>query len=289
MGQLGQLVASRGLPFQTRVEIRNLEAVCYAIEQLTLKLNWDMLDNRPLDELNDFLYYENEELVGFLGLYALGGQIEITGMVHPNHRRKGIFSQLFSKAMQECKSRGVERVLFITERHGIAGQEFAKSAGWSYVFSEYRMKLDVPVNRDIPNHGITLRRAQPGDFSELFRLDEVGFGASTVLDESGEAPPFYHSTYIAELEERFLGKIGVTMEGQSSYIFGFVIKPEVRGCGYGREVLQLTIERLSAEGKLPVILEVAVENEKALKLYQSCGFETVTVYDYYEVNPKKGE
>lgn len=32
-----------------------------------------------------------------------------------------------------------------------------------------------------------------------------------------------------------------------------------------------------------ILLEVAIENEKALLLYKSCGFKEITVYDYYEI------
>lgn len=281
---MSRLVIAQGLSLREQEAIRQLEASCSVAESLTLKLNWEMLEQRSPDEKNDFLAYDGETLVGFLGLYALGGQIEVTGMVHPNYRRSGIFRRLFDAAMRECENRGVRRVLFITERVSRAGDAFAKNAGWPYVFSEYRMKLETPAALNRPKHGISLRQAEPGDSAELVHLDAIGFGAAEVPEESGETPRVYDWMYLAELEGQVLGKIGVMPEGENSYIFGFVIKPEFRGRGYGREMLQLTIARLSAAGKLPVILEVAVENEKALHLYQSCGFKTVTVYDYYRVN-----
>lgn len=281
---MSRLVIAKGLSPQEQDAVRKLEALCGAAQPLTLKLNWDMLEKRPPDESNDFLEYEGEELIGFLGLYALGAQIEITGMVHPNYRRRGIFGRLFAAGLRECENRGVKRVLFITERVSQAGEAFAENAGWPYIFSEYRMKLGAPAVQPCPKYGISLRRAESRDAAELARLDAIGFGASEVPEESGETPPFNDLMYLAELEGQILGKIGVSPEGQNSYIFGFVIKPEFRGRGYGREVLQLTIERLRTAGKIPLILEVAVENEQALTLYQSCGFETVTVYDYYAVN-----
>jgi hypothetical protein len=67
-------------------DIEQLQKKCEAYEHFQLKLNWDMLRNRESNQL-DFLHYENDELVAFLGLYAFGSTVEVCGMVKPSERR----------------------------------------------------------------------------------------------------------------------------------------------------------------------------------------------------------
>jgi ribosomal protein S18 acetylase RimI-like enzyme len=285
---LNQLLACKGLSIQQLQEVRGLEAACRRPGSLNLKLNWDMLDKRSENEINDFLCYADQKLIGFLGLYVLGAQIEITGMVHPDYRRSGIFRKMFHAARQECLKKGFGRILIVTEHASKAGIAFARQAGSRYAFSEYRMQFAEKMVPDFPSRGIALHRATPEDIAELVRLDAEGFG----LPETGgncESLPEnrYDSTYVAKLDGKILGKIAAHRDGANNYIFGFVIKPEMRRHGYGREVLVRMLRKLLAEGKDSVILEVAVANERALSLYQSCGFKEVTVYDYYELNPTK--
>lgn len=279
---MSKLVSARGLSTQELQDIRKLEAGCGKSEPLNMKLNWDMLETRSADEVNDFLYYDGEELIGFLGLYGLGSEIEVTGMVHPEFRRQGRFSELLQAARQECRARNCSRMLLITERSSESGTGFVKQTGAQYTFSEYRMKFAEKAVPDFPQHGITLRKAGQTDLSEVRRLRAECLGLPEGDNEY--TPAAYDTLYIAELKEEPIGVIGVSTEGQNSYIFGFGIKPAKRGRGYGREVLSRVLQELLSQHKTSAILEVAVENEKALSLYRSCGFREVTVYDYYELN-----
>src|SRR5690348_17270226 len=81
-------------------EIEGLAAICRGYEGLELQLNFEVLRARPGTETNDFLYYAGGGLVGFLEMY--GAEVEVIGMVHPGHRRRGIFSTLLAAARAEC-------------------------------------------------------------------------------------------------------------------------------------------------------------------------------------------
>ena len=59
--------------------------------------------------------------------------------------------------------------------------------------------------------------------------------------------------------------------------------PEYRGKGYGRAILLKTIEKLEDAGAEEILLQVAVHNAAALRLYQSCGFQETSVMDYYHL------
>ena len=135
-----EILIANGLSVEHLKHIKDLEMTCGSHERLSMKLNWDMLNTRSKEENNDFLYYENSQLIGFIGLYAFGPkpkEIELTGMVHPKYRQKGIFKSLFCEAKKECLSRKAERILIITERSSPSGIEFTKSIGAQYTFSEF--------------------------------------------------------------------------------------------------------------------------------------------------------
>jgi ribosomal protein S18 acetylase RimI-like enzyme len=242
-----------------------------------------MLEKRSANEINDFLCYQAGILIGFLGLYLLGAQIEVTGMVHPDYRRRGIFREMFRAARQECLKKGFGGLLIVTEHASEAGIGFARQTGARYDFSEYRMRFAAKTVPDFPSRGIILHKAAPADIAELVRLDTEAFGLPETGDNCESLPGNrYDSTYVAKLDGQILGKIAAHRDGTNNYVFGFVIKPEMRRRGYGREVMGLMLRKLSVEEKTPVILEVAARNERALGLYQSFGFREITVYDYYE-------
>jgi ribosomal protein S18 acetylase RimI-like enzyme len=287
------VIIKTGLGSRELEDIRRLDEACAKHDGTNMKLNWDMLESRPSDEANDILYYEDDELIGFLGMYSMfkgAADIEITGMVHPCHRRKGIFGRLFAAAREESIKRGAARLLMITERVTPAGEAFIKNVGASYAFSEYRMVFNEKIVPDFPGTSIKMRKAEYEDYPVLAGMDADAFDQPS-SEEQDHSTFDYSTTYIAELDGRLTGKIGTLMDGGSGYIFGFSVKPEYRGRGYGRQILSLILQRLVGKGISPVILEVAVKNERALSLYESCGFRRLTVYDYYEdwLSSNKGE
>lgn len=253
-------------------------------QALNMKLNWDMLEKRSKAERNDFLMYDGEELIGFLGLYGFGPkpvEIELTGMVHPDYREKGIFSALYAAAKNECVAREAKRILLVLERSSPSGVGFAKSLGAQYAHSEYRMKFEGTSVPAYNSHGVTLRKTELADHPKLIALDALCFGVSEAEVESSHADHDYTTTYVAELNGEFIGKIGTLVEAGAGYVFGVAVEPLFRGKGYGKALLCMGVEKLLAENIYTSFLEVAVQNESALHIYKSSGFNVVSIYDYY--------
>ena len=282
---LGSVLLSKGLSDLIRAQIRDLDAVCSAAEPLCMKLNWDMLETRDSNEVNDLLWYEDGRLVGYLGLYGMGPEeIELTGMVHPDFRRRGIFGRLFREAVEISRSRRVERLLLISERQSDSGAGFARSAGLKYDFSEYRMLCSA--YRPAPEvSGFSLRPAATDDIPFLMRLDEACFGR---IFPGGYDRELEHLS-VAVADGRDIGKIGIIYEDGKGYVFGVAILPDVQGRGYGRAMLDAVLKKHFQERETPVILEVAVKNDGALTLYKARGFLEVTIYDYYEMKLRCAE
>ena len=278
--------------------IRQLADLCNEHDQIILKLNWDTLQDQKSNSILGFLYYVGEQLVGFLGLYQFqSSEAEVSGMVHPEYRRQGIFGQLVRAAQGECLRRKTGRFIFICERRSESGREYAKSIGANYSFSEYWMQLGEKKDEDPSNSlpsalKLELRQADPSDIELLTRLNMGGFDV-TEADAREFAQSSFRSesdkTYIAELlqeggEPLPIGKIHVQLDENKAFIFGFCILAAHRKQGFGRWILRHMVHTVKSQNEAAeVALEVAVENENALGLYTSCGFEIRNVNDYYDM------
>lgn len=296
MNQDGEHAFKR-LDAQQLAAIRELADLCNEHDGIILKLNWDMLQDRKDDAIIAFLYYAGGQVVGFLGLYQfLSSEVEVSGMVHPQYRRQGIFGKLVRAAQEECIRRNTGKLIFICERRSDSGRAYAESAGARYNFSEYWMQLggwNEAALSGTPDAEIALRKAEASDIEILTRLSADGFG----MDEA-DARDYVEASfqsradtaYIAELRPLNgkplpIGKIHVMLEEGVAFIFGFCILSQYRKRGYGRRILQHMLHLIRERHEAAdAALEVAVENENALGLYTSCGFRIRNANDYYDLD-----
>ncbi len=281
------LYQRQGLTQTELAEIETLATLCEAYEHLHMKLNWDTLRSRSQDQTNDFLYYENGLLVGFLAFFSFNpSEGEVSGMVQPEHRRKGIFTQLFTAARAECQRRNIPTLLLIVEHNSLSGQGFAASLKPEYQHSEYKMELTEVKPLPPLNPNLHFREAEADEAPILAHITAISFAMSE-SDVTWYAADRVQNTknkvYIAVIDEAYIGKIDVSFNENEAYILGFGVLPAYRGHGYGRQILAQTVREIRATGQNSIALEVATENKNALSLYQSCGFTEVSSYDYYSL------
>lgn len=281
------LYPRQGLTATELAEIKVLANICEAYEHLHLKLNWNTLRSRPQNQTNDFLYYENDVLVGFLAFFKFNSfEGAVSGMVHPDYRRKGIFTQLFTAAREECRSRNIPTLLIIVEHTSQSGQGFASSLKPGYQHSKYKMELTETKPLPEPDSHVHFRLARLDEAPILAHMTAVSFDVpeqDVTWYAERRAENANNKVYIALLDEIYIGKLDVLFNETNAYITGFGVLPSYRGRGYGRQILAQTIREIRATGQNNIALEVATENKNALSLYQSCGFQEVSSYDYYSL------
>ncbi len=259
--------------------IQELQAICEETDKIQLKLNWHSLRNR--EEKLDFFHYEDNVLVGFLGLYPFVSTVEVCGMVHPSHRRKQIFTRLFEEAKKIFQKEKYERILLNSPAGSKPGKDFLEKLGATYAFSESQMTWkpeELTVDNDIK-----LRPTTNEDFEIRVRLFVEGFGLPEEDARSLEKEVAYIENVdqlMIVTEDGPIGYIQVKRENQEAWISGFSILPEHQGKGIGRRVLQRVVKE-NAENGYSVHLEVETKNDHALKLYESTGFYVVHAQDYY--------
>jgi ribosomal protein S18 acetylase RimI-like enzyme len=171
------LYCKQGLTEMELEEIAHLAQLCNTEDGLDLKLNWETLRGRSKSESNDFLYYEQNALIGFLGLYAFNSrEAEVSGMVHPTYRRRGIFTQLLSVAQDEIRRRHIPTVLFIVEHTSTSGQAFVRQLTTTYDHSEYKMLLEQFQQPAGFDERLQFREARIDDLPALKHITAEAFG-----------------------------------------------------------------------------------------------------------------
>ena len=263
-------------------EIEHLTEICNKYEDLHMRFSW--LRTRPLsEEANDFLYYEDGKLTGYLNISSYGRkEKELTGMVHPEQRRKGIFRALFMAAKEECMRRGMQRVILVCEHASRSGPAFAAASGAHHDFSEHAMVLGDFQERGTADERVHTRKAGLEDFEALASITTTDFG--DVEEANFYVAQFLQCFYLGMLNEEAIGCLRLDEMEDEVGIYGFVVRPEQRGRGYGRQILEEAIRIIGAEGGKEITLEVETDNVNAIGLYRSCGFQVKTTYDYYTLD-----
>ncbi len=273
----------------TPAEIRaaaELAEVCNAYEGLDLVLDLDVLPALA-EQTRALLYYADDALVGFLRLYGFGrNEVEVVGMVHPAWRRRGIFRTLLEAALAEARRRGAARLLLACEERSASGQAFVKAMGAVYSFSEHKMVWHGGLPPAPPSAPLTLRPATAADADLLVQLyvacfddpeEEMQVHVDTILSDPER------NVQLAYLGGAPIGMITLVLSEDEAYIAGFGVVPELRGRGYGRQILGMVINQ-ALLSRTRIVLEVETDNLSALGLYQSCGFRETTAYDYYALD-----
>jgi ribosomal protein S18 acetylase RimI-like enzyme len=294
-------------------QINALQGLCHAIDQTNLKLELDYklhvgtTSKNESNSINEFLYYVGETLVAYIGISCFGGNIgEINGMTHPDWRRKGLFQRLFVLAANECRKRSYLKILLLSDGKSISGIDFIQSIGGNYEASEYRMKLGSFIKAEASD-SITIRISDKKDRNEIVRQNVLFFDdipeteepsdKEATRNEDGtaqieallntETVPLIDDTpnsftYMVELSGLTIGKIRVEYGDNYAFICGFGILPDYRGKGYGKAALKETLHLLQEKNIAEVELDVLCTNSNALNLYKACGFEEISIMNYYQ-------
>lgn len=268
-------------------QIRDLETMCNQFETINVKLNWGLMKMREPGKPSDFCFYDHGQLVGYMPLDGFGDQFEITGIVHPDYRRRGIFRQLFDAARAEAIRRKAVRLLLVNYRNSASGNATVKALGVRYHNSEYHMETSAAELSTLPASQLQLIEVTAQNVGDLSRSLANTFGAgewnteAALLADQQRKDGKY---YLATTDNTQIGQVGIVDEGNGSvYIRAVGIAPEWRGRGYGRQLLSAIVQQMRDEGYTHFALDVETQNQNALGLYKSCGFQEANVYDYYEV------
>lgn len=265
-------------PDDWRAVDRLVEA-CRANDGLEIPIH--QFPHRREQEVNQFLYFDSDELVG-IATIPPGPEIEVLGAVRPDRRMRGIGRRLLIAVEAECRSRQATNYLLVCESASRSGCAFAERFGGVYEFSEHLMEFDWNEVGDLLQAKmIDLQPAQIGDIEDLV---DARRGTQTDFEQSrreieGWLHSDAHQVLVVHREGHAVGMIRVTRRKDVVWLNSFTIHESFRGKGIGRLMLA-NVVRTQEQGQR-ILLEVETDNEPALDLYRSSGFHERTTYRYY--------
>lgn len=127
------------------------------------------------------------------------------------------------------------------------------------------------------------------DFDRLFEIEQtahlVPWSKGTLLNNQGER---YLNLKLSENGEIVAFAICQTVLDEAT-LFNIAVQPASQGKGYGKKLLTALLETLQTKGVQTLWLEVRESNQTARKLYDSLGFNEVTVRKNYYPTPNGGK
>ncbi|MGM2629562.1 GNAT family N-acetyltransferase [Bacillus cereus group sp. Bce040] len=271
-------------------QMKDLAHICGQHDQIDYSsdLHVNSLTARNKEEINDFLLYDDTQLVGALSMYDFERptKLELIGFVHPNYRKQYIGTTLLQTAMKEIRLREADEALLIMNGESASGKAFAIHMKLPYLYSEYSMEFKANEAQKRTKNAIQLTLASSKSLLDLIEISSKAFGDSlenttTWLQKMMDSSS--HQVYSALIDEKVIGTITVSKEDQSTTLSGFAVHPSYQGKGYGKDILMSMVHTLITKGASTIELDVETKNNHALKLYTQCGFEMKTKYDYYNV------
>ncbi|TXR70076.1 GNAT family N-acetyltransferase [Bacillus sp. AY18-3] len=271
-------------------QMKDLAHICGQHDQIDYSsdLHINFLTARNNEEVYDFLFYDNTQLIGALSMYDFERptKLELIGFVHPNYRKQHIGTTLLQTAMKEIRIRAADEALLIMNVDSASGKEFARHMKLPYLYSEYSMEFKAKEVQKTTKNSIQLTLASSESLLDLIEISSKAFGDSakntaTWLQKMMNSPS--HQVYCALIDEKVIGTITVSEQDQSTTLSGFAVHPSYQGKGYGKDILSYMVHTLITKGISTIELDVETKNNHALKLYTQCGFEMKKKHDYYNV------
>ena len=248
----------------------------------------DGSDFRNDGDINLFIAEKDDEAVGYLRIFApITSEGELTILVLPDSRRKGICQGLLKMGLRELQRRSIPEYLLVCDARGDSGRSAAQALGAVYDFSEYLLRFNdefTTKTRPVDSSPVYLMPADRSQSDQLQKIMIEAFG-NQENDAKDHLETYFRDDrrhlYTIWYADRPAGVIGVYDE-TSAYIHGFAVAKDLRGRGIGRSALKAVVEMIQREHPGRTIeLEVQTENIHALGLYESDGFVRMTEFRYF--------
>ena len=235
-----------------------------------------------------FLYYEKGELVGLLTVYADDQDVEVTILVHPDHRRQGIARALYRSFEKETASYPIESVTFQTERVFLDRHpDFVSN--WELVEDEDTETWLGKDRRPYPLEKLSNLEVLLADSSYQNQISQLKFQAFSEEHESREVVDRYVAEALKDPESRLyillkdgqvIGTCTVDLSSNTNYFYGLAIAELERGKGYGSYLAKFLVNKLIEQNDKEFQIAVEDSNVGAKRLYEKIGFvkQTQVVY-----------
>lgn len=285
----------------TEIESMDRDGEDTSEEYLRASLAWP--NYRP--DRDVWVAESEEKLVGYgVALEQPSQNCTIYVIVHPSQRRKGLASQLLELTLNRARELGSKNILVYANEHNRGSNLFLGHHDFQRVGSSGTMKLNAEVENppaEFPKGFALKRYSEVNDPLILLKaLDECYWGMwghqhnDNRTEEERRSPRFLHYyarediLLLFDEKNSIFGICSLKSQGKqegngelSDLLDGPGIIQEYREQGYQRQMVLAGIQHLRKKGIRPILLEFWGDNENALDIYRSLGFEMVNRYIAY--------
>jgi ribosomal protein S18 acetylase RimI-like enzyme len=265
-------------------DLEQLKTACKEVDGSIPNLYVHLLTQKR-NLASTLLYYEQQQLVGFLSVYSFyEDAVEIALLVHPSFRRKNIAQKLLLSILPLIKEQNFSNIIFSGPSH--VNNHWLPNLGFSYKHSEYYMErhdLSPLINY---KNTLTFHTATIQDIPLLCILDEACFFKT----QEELIPRFQHilsdrnyQILLAYENNHLIGKAHLRWQKYGATLSDIAVLPIKQGKGFGTALITHCINYALSEGKPNLSLDVETHNKKALNLYTRLGFQTQNACDYWKI------
>ena len=282
------LTVSFPLDVETSIEIQSLVRKNEELEEI----NYDQVLNLPVitDPLSKgfaILAYAGDEVVGVITAIDMIGihSYEWSALVHVDFRRQGLGHALIQELQRNLEIRGSESELALTVKESSAGAAFLQKEGYEWNFSEATLKAQGNISKSDVDVDIVPFTTERQDLTEIL-MSAFGDTEDEVhtMIEFNVSSPSRH-VFVAKQQQQVVGTVTAVEEGTKLWITALATDPLHQGQGIGSALLAFVQEEGSRRESEAVMLDVEIDNDKALHVYEKAGFKPILQVDYYVKTP----
>ncbi|RHW35823.1 GNAT family N-acetyltransferase [Lysinibacillus yapensis] len=286
---LSIITASFPIDHETYNEIKTLCASASEIDKYNYCPVLNLQESQNYQVKGFFvLAYDDEqnELVGVASAVDQMGlnTYEWAILIAPMYREIGLDEAILKVIGDGLHQRGAQGELALVIENDKRRREFVEKYGYSQSFSEATFEAKPEAME--PDESIDIRPyCRANDSEALIRIFSEAFG--DLREESIELIDFNTTTegrilWVAELNGEIVGTVTTSKEGSAQWVTALAVHPDKQGMGIGTKLLIWAKDFTMRSGESVVMLEVEVENERALAVYEKAGFLKTMQVDYYE-------
>ena len=133
---------------------------------------------------------------------------------------------------------------------------------------------------------VTVREMRQSDLAAVAELERKSFSvpwSEKLLEDSFLSP--LDQLWVVTEDETVAGYCNFRVIAGEGELMRIAVRPEARGRGYGRRLMETLEGAAAACGVEDIALEVRISNKRAMDLYKSRGFRAEAVRKGYYTEP----
>ena len=237
----------------------------------------------PLTKGFVVLAYAGDAVLGVFSAIDMIGihSYEWSGLVHPDFRRQGLGQALLSELQRNLEVRGAESELALNVKDSESGAAFLQQAGYEWNFSEATLKAESISVEENPNVDIIPYTTEREQLTQILMnaFGDTEAEVQTMIDFN-ESNPTRH-VYVSRMNNHVVGTVTLVEDDQTLWVTALATDPAHQGKGVGSALLAFAQTEGMRRACQSVMLDVEIDNDKALAVYEKAGFNSLFQVDYY--------